>query len=297
VWLGPFFVCLVLLSVRDKDGRDGLAWIWLGVIVVAYTFLNKDNFKPLDKYFLVLIPPMALVISNFLSKFRWRRRHLVLLGVVFVLIFSVFVGLNKSSGEFMPFYPKADYISRATALDWSFYLPITGSSGPAGFYIVFSAVVTAFGLGGVLMLLAMMLHNRKGFSIILVMLLSVSLAYNAFFAQEYLFSSTAPSANRVGKELIGYVQSNNLEQPLFVFRDKAFKYYLLDQYQGMKIINFDMENNEVKVDEVTSAGSTVVVLDFPRLNRDGLLWQALMGCERIKSFSDKGVEMGFVFEC
>jgi len=42
---------------------------------------------------------------------------------------------------------------------------------------------------------------------------------------------------------------------------------------------------------------TVFILDFPQINKESALWVSLLKCKQLFKFSDKGDDLGYVFEC
>lgn len=295
IWLGPFFLFLLLLSLKKVGRKDYLFLIWIFVIIIFYTFVNSDNFKPIERYFAILVAPLSLIIGNYLSKIKLNKKHLMIFSIVF-LFSTITLLMFNGQGDFIPFYPKTAFIQRAIDFEWNFYLPITGSSGPIGFFVNFNVIAYSFIFTSAAAFVLFFMKPRA-FKVLVCLLLAVSISYNFFIVQEYLTSSTTPSVNKVSYELLDYSTTNHLEEPIYVFRNKVFRHYLQDFYDDIRIINFDSEFNQDKVDDIRSNAKTVIVIDFPTMNKESFLWQEINACKKEGEFSDKGVILGYVFIC
>jgi len=299
LWAGPLLLGLFTLSLfRPKKGYV-FAIIWILAIVGFYTFVNRDNFKPIERYFTVLLAPLCIIIGSYLSRLRLSKKEVWLTAAIAVAGLGCFMLLNLR-GDMISFYPKTAFIDNALSLRWNFYMPITGSSGPIGFFVNFRVVAIAFIVvlaSGLALLAAGQERRRAAASAALIIFLSVSLAYNFFFVQEYLFSTTSPSVNRVTQEMIGYAKANGLPEPIYVFRNTALKYYLRDKYTNLNFIDFDIEDNQTRVEDIISRKATVLIVDFPKLNEQSLFWKGLGACRLEKSFTDKGFAMGRIYLC
>jgi predicted membrane-bound dolichyl-phosphate-mannose-protein mannosyltransferase len=298
LWMGPFLLGLSLLAIQKKDSGSRLPLAWLVLIVLFYTLLNKDNFKPIERYFTVLIAPMALLIGNYLSKVRFDKKQILCCILSSILLFSAFFLIN-TKGDIINFYPKQGYIERALSLDWNFYMPITGSSGPVGFYINFYIIAISFILAGLLLALHLGLrlaHMEKASKWLLIALLSVGAAYNLMFVQELLFSPTSPNINQINIDMLDYARAHNLPAPVYIFRNYAWGYYLGDRYGELNYLDFGIENDEGKINEATN-NSTLLIIDFPQINKDSGFWKSLSKCELKAEFEDKGVILGYVYKC
>ena len=58
-------------------------------------------------------------------------------------------------------------------------------------------------------------------------------------------------------------------------------------------IDFGGDENQRKL-ELIERGGTIIVVDFPKINHNSLLWKKFSECKKLKSFYDKGQEVGFI---
>ena len=77
-------------------------------------------------------------------------------------------------------------------------------------------------------------------------------------------------------------------------------YYLKDNYTSF--MNVDtIQNSHERVEEIRNKmkdnGGSVLMVDIPLMNKKGELWQLLMQCTNLFSFSDKKVIIGYIFDC
>ncbi len=299
LWIGPLFIGLLFLSLTKPKKQNLLPWIWIIIIILLYTFINRDNFKPIERYLMVLVAPFSMIGGNYLSRLNLGKKRLLLLIITLLISFSSLLSLN-SNGIFTPFYPKSEFISRVLSLDWNFYLPVTGSSGPIGFYLNFRAVAFGFALSALCILISLILTPKKtrhASAWFITLFLAISLSYNLFIAQEYLLGATAPNINEISRQVIDYSLDHGLNKPIYVFRNYALKYYLRDKYGEINSLDFDIGNDAQEVNKVIETGGTVVVIDFPKINEKSAFWQKLQDCSLVQDFSDKGVKIGYIFDC
>jgi len=298
IWMGPLLIGLLALSLIRPRKQDLLSWIWITLIFVVYTLLNKDNFRPLERYFIILVAPLSMIGGNYLSRLNLNKKHLIVLSALTLISLSTLLALNLK-GDLLPFYPKEAFINRALSLDWNFYLPITGSSGPIGFFLNFGAIAFCFISSVACISLSFIFWSRKRAisAWLIVIFLAISLSSNLFVVQEFLLSSTSPNINKISRQLIDYSLSHELNQPVFVFRNYAFRYYLREKYGDITPIDFELENDEQKVDELVKARGTVIVVDFPKINEKSIFWQKIQTCKLVKNFEDKKLKLGYIFDC
>lgn len=298
IWMGPLFIGLLALSLTKPKKANLLPYLWISVIFLAYTFLNKDNFKPIERYFTLMVAPLAIIGGSYLSKLKLTKMQWVAVAGG-TIIFAMLFGLLNLSGAFVPFYPKTSFFERAVSGVWNFYLPISGSSGPIGFFMNFRILAISF-ISMTILVPRIMILKKKQRSMLLptllILFLSISLAYNLFLTQEFLFSTTSPSVDKISKQIIGYADTNELKEPVYIFRNKALRYYFRDEFQPV-ILDFDIEKNATLVDDVISNSGTIILVDFPKLNEDSLFWKRVMKCNHLAEFSDKGVKMGYILDC
>ncbi len=292
VWLGPLFIGLYLLSWFNRDKRDWLFHAWIAVVFIFFTFVVQDNFRPVERYFLVLLPALAILGSKTLLNFRfWKEKKILIssLAISFLMLFY----LNLSSQTTLPFYPKTNFIDAVTSGNLNVLLPFTGDQGPIGMHVALNGILLVFALSAIS--LALFFIYRK--PILLALFLGVALSHNFIMAEEHLLSLTHPDINKVSKETLDIADSLTLKEPIYIFRNYGYRLYLEQKYSDIRILDFDDEFNATVAQDIIQKHASVIVVDFPTLNKDSLLWKTLQDCTLIQDVKDKGTVLGHIFSC
>jgi hypothetical protein len=296
IWLGPLFLAFLYVAVRDWK-RHALASIWAVLAFFLFTFVYLDATKPIDRYFGILVPPLCMIGGAWISRqetAEWKKIILGSFAAAAVILFAA----NNLPGEYLPFYPKEAYVDKVLGLDFSFMIPITGGSGPIGFYLHAGFVIAGFLLAGILFALSLIKPVDKRF---LMAFLGCAFAFNVVLMSEHLWSVSNPDIDKINKESISYARGNDLKHPLFVFRNPAFKYYLEDTYGGkyrdLTILDYYVFDRADIAQMISEKKPTVIIIDFPRINRDSDFWKAVADCRLLRSFEDKGLTAAYVFDC
>jgi len=305
IWIGPLFLCgIVLFFLRKKDSITTLFFLHALAVFLFFTFVIQDNYRPLEKYFMVLSPALAVITTRALDFCIAKRRHAwALFGAALGMLLLLFA-LNLVPAQTLPFYPKEAFLTAALSGDWSVRMPLLGSSGPIGFYITLSTVALSFALSALLCAGAFVLRKKALLPVFLLTLLGTGLGYSLFLDQQLTLNLAGPDVSAVSHEMKDWLRENKPDDYL-VFRNVAFEHYLKDLYpvqrseEGRPMftrnIDFPAENNAEALEKLD--GKTVAVVNFPAINEYSLLWQRLQQCETLKEFSSKGETLGFISRC
>jgi len=88
---------------------------------------------------------------------------------------------------------------------------------------------------------------------------------------------------------------NELDEPIYVFRNTAIAhFYLKDKYRKLILFDFPERGSE---DLIKRMRGTVLLVNFPPINPDGLIWQKMQTCTNLKTFKSNNQESGYVFLC
>jgi len=294
IWLGPLFLALIFIAFRDWK-KHALPSIWAALVFFVFTFVYLDATKPIDRYFGLLMPPLCMIGGSWIARQKLLKRALVL---SFAISAVVFLAANNLPGDYLPFYPKEAYVDKVLGLDFSFMLPIAGGSGPIGFYLNAAFVVVGFALAGLLFVISQIRRQNKK---LIMAFLGCAFAFNIVLMSEHLWSVSNPDLDAINKEAISFARQNELRQPLFVFRNPSYRYYLEDAYGGryrnITILDYYVFERINIAETIQKQQPTVIVIDFPRINRESDFWKAVADCRPLRSFDDKGQTAGYVFDC
>ncbi|MGV8150744.1 MAG: ArnT family glycosyltransferase [Candidatus Woesearchaeota archaeon] len=323
VWIGPFLIGSYFLKLILFEKKDILMNIWIIVVAIFFTFVVQENFRPLERYFFVILPALSILAANTITKFKFEKKHLVIF-LISTIFFTISFFLLNINNETIPFYPKTEFITKALEFQWNFNVPFTGDQGPIGMNVAFSMIAISFIITATLLVIMayyFLLEKKKEYanfslnkkiknnekkssnkkiskalSYLFLMFLAITFSYNIFMLQEMIFNTTHPNIDKINKETIAYANSVNLKEPVFVFRNNAFKYYIGYKYQNIQMLDFRDEYNMTTIQRIRSGGS-IIIIDFPSINKNSPLWTEINECTKIKEFSDKGQILGHIFEC
>ncbi len=299
IWLSPVLVGFGIEGLM-RWRKYLFECSWIVIVLFAYFILNVEPTKPIDKYLAILIPPLAMIGGALLDELKPRKNHLAFGAVVFVVFSIVFFVLNNLPGDLIDFYPKQAFLDRLSSFSWDFLLPITGSSGPIGFFLNAQFIIISFIIS--MLVFAARFFVRPGMRHwLLIAFLAVGLANNLVLTSEHLFSVSHPSINAVTKDAIAYVNAEKFPDPLYVFRNRGITYYTHEKYGGsyrdITILDFHLLTEQM-TRQIDAQHPTVLFIDFPRVPEDNVVWKHLRtSCTLMKSFADKGVTLGSVYRC
>lgn len=309
-WAGPLFLGLYLLSLFKYEHEDSLIHIWVFVIFLFFTFGVKGNFKPLERYFLVILPTFCIMGGKYLSKFfslyysKFKnkrieiKRDIIKFSAFFLLFLVILFIFNFYNTRTIPFYPKSGFFDSIIALNWSFIVPFTGDQGPIGFYVSFISILVSFALAGLFGMIYLFSKKIKHKALMLILFLAVSFAFNIFMYQEMTFSTTHQNIDAVTKESVAYALNADIKTPVYVFRNYALEYYLQPKYSHIIQLDYNDEYSSPKVDMLLKNGGSLLFIDFPYSSKTSDLWVNITNeCTLNKEFSSKGFTVAYLFVC
>ena len=333
IWFGPLLPLLTIYAVIYKK-IDKLNLVSLLYIILFYLLIIRENSPPIERYWMILLPQASIISANALIGFisDQKNRKIIMLSFATTLIALFVINLQKS--KILSFYPKIQYLEHAINLDWNFLVPITGSSGPLGFYINFITIGAIFGAVGIIIIANIVQARIKKFSYTTFMLSTIiigaSFAYNAFFLQEYLFSSTNPNIISATKQTIEFINTNNLKTPIYYYRNYALFHHFDNKYKSNRtnilpaFDYFNMTNYNKKnlkklretaisqpiyaeliqlqfpndIDELANiTKGTIAIIDFPHTAETEQLAKITKNCKKIKEIQDKNTSLAKIFDC
>ncbi|MDP7180986.1 MAG: glycosyltransferase family 39 protein [Candidatus Woesearchaeota archaeon] len=293
LWVALPFGALFIMGIKKYEKAHFRWYVWVVLLILFYTLFVNDNFSPFDRYFTLLMPAFLFIG---LSKVTVKKPKGWWQSFAFfsILMLVMVVGANQTQ-EQLPFYPKEAYVQRAMSLDWQFLIPFNGGSGPIGFLASFSSIALAFIIASLAVIAYWVLPHKET---TLALLLATSLVLNVYLIEEFAYGTTHPNINQVTKHTIDYVKETTpTDQHLYFFRNWALKLYL-DEYEKTNLDFFnDTSINAGYLQSEFKKGGTIMWVDFPPINKQGPLWEAVNTCTKETSFYSQGVETGMVFRC
>jgi len=319
VWISPLLIGLLLYSALYSKKKKSIFFIWALVVIFFYTFVIQDNFRPIEKYLLITAPALSIIGGEFLSNLSFKRKHLMLLGAATFIWFAFLLIFNLQQGTFIDFYPKSNFLTQALNFNLLLNMPLEGHAGPIGFYVLAGTIFLTFILAGILFIGSLAARKKAAFAYLVILFLGVSLGYNLYLSEEYLIGAVKPNIDKISSDTISYLLKENYNSPLFVFRNIGFEYYLEDRFGRSRdvlgnmcntysdspcidksktyYLDFKDEFDKKTMGLIDKNHPTVAVIDYPQINKQSYLWQRLLRCDLVKTFSDKGTTLGYVFNC
>lgn len=125
-WAGPLFIGLYILALFNFEKKDILLYSWIATVFLFFTFVVQENFRPIERYFMVFLPALCILGGRFLSKIKFDKKQIAFLMVSFLIFFGIILLLNILPSNTIPFYPKINFINSIINLNWNFLVPFTG---------------------------------------------------------------------------------------------------------------------------------------------------------------------------
>ncbi|MBI4144320.1 glycosyltransferase family 39 protein [Candidatus Woesearchaeota archaeon] len=284
LWIALPFGAIFLLGLKNYENKKFKWYAWIVLVLLFYTFIVKDNYKPFDRYFTLLMPALLFIGINELTEINWKKTI-----TYFIIAIIAIILLNTTQTQ-LPFYPKESYFKTITTLSWNFLIPFNGGSGPIGFLASFSGIALAFITSAIALILAI-----KNKTTAISLILAVSFALNLFLIQEFTLGMAHGNINEITKNAINYTKETTpKEQEVFYFRNWALKLYLNDTFP--KLTNLDFFNDTTtNSNHLTKQfkNATIMWIDFPSINKQGALYQTVSQCRAEKTFSNTAT----IFRC
>lgn len=294
VWLSPLLALPVIYGLFKKDifNKYQIWFIYLFLNLIFYLILFDFSTLTVERYFMFWIVPSVLiaaqVISDFLGRQPIHKKVYIFAVVAFVLMAYIILYIPH---DVLPLNPKTAFLDRVKALSFDFLIPFTGGSGPSGFYfsawfIVISWLIAAFSLAG-------SIYAKKIRSSFLAVFIIFGFGYNTLFSNEYLSGSVYGSVDRVAKNTIRYVNSEETIKEVITYYDiGAYYLYLSGKYSS----RFYTAPARDYTPKIQSYRGQYMIVDFPAIDKDGRYWPLISRCPLIKKFQDKKIE-SYVFDC
>jgi hypothetical protein len=246
---------------------------------------------------MVLILP-ATVISSVWAGLRLRLMK-IKDGVIAILCFAMFsavwISISNISHSIVPLNPKSAFVHATTSLHLNVLLPMSGGSGPLGFYVSLLFLFVFWALSLVAFIASVVAKSEKIKKISLIVIATSSLVYAINVSSEYLFGVNYGSAPKVVNDLLSYTLSHDEIKQVVTYND-AGAYTLINSQKYFKRFYSDPAFVEDNKDKLRDYHGFYLVLDFPAINSDSVYAQYFETCKSVYESDDKLMN-GDVFDC
>lgn len=289
IWLSPFLTLPIIYGLfkREIFIKYRVWYVYIFFNVLFYLVIFNFSTLPIERYLMSIIIPAIFVSSDiicpFIKKLKINKKYLLLSIAGFVLLATTTTLINN---EIIPLNPKEAYIDKLTSLDFNFLIPLTGGSGPIGFYasaqfILWTWIICTIGL----------FFNRKDWAVFLFVIFG--LGYNILLSSEFLFGNLYGSVDKITKKSVEYVINNREIGGAITYYD-AGVYYL--KKAGKYDSRFYTAPKRDYTLKITGYRGHYMIVDFPAIDKTSQYWKLISRCKLDNKFTDKYVN-SYIFDC
>lgn len=315
LWATPLLFYFAILSVwkqpeETKEAykkrvleKDLLFILWLVVVFLFYALVISGKAPTFDRYMMPMIPALVILSASFIAKQEWTKKELWIGIISFIIVYIAANIINLTTTKTLV-HNISNYLNAAFAGQWNFLFPYTGSSGPF-FWISFinigSMLIMTLCCGGFI-INSYIKKRNKYVSRVIMLLLAVSLAYNALLISEFIFTPTQPSHTQIVEQINAYIYENKLQQQrMFTsLYQQEVMFYATEKYpfdQKYQYVD-DSIPMEYYQKNLFNSDAIAIILDMPAsVDKSKELWQTLnSNCTRT-DFTEKGRTAAYLFQC
>ncbi len=318
-YLSPLVLLLPLWGTREIWRKTRPLWLYLLAGFLFYFVVFDFSGGALDKYLMFAIVPLVAIGGGVLAHIfgHLEKEHRELPGLpvangegssfrtilqnnwawicVGLIITAVLISFNSVAQIVVPLYPKTAWFSRVLHGEWNVLTPLTGGSGPMGFYISFLFIAASYIVGVLAIVFGWFKKSwRGGLGIILIL---VGLGYNIVFAQELFSGSYNGNSAAVLNESLGYLDAHPEIKKVITYNDigagpllirdlYANRFYAAPQFE---------EGHKVRFADHVAQGGHFLVVGIPPLY-DGFYSDFFSKCDTLFETRHK-VIIGRVYSC
>lgn len=288
---------LYILVFRDKIREHRFWFIYIVYNVIFYFVIFDFTSRTIERYMMFLIIPCSIISGVFLS------RHISFASIkenVWKVLIGVTLGLSPllsllCTYVILPLNPKSAYIAKLTSFDFRFLIPITGGSGPIGFYVPVLFVVLSFVVAVVALVVYRYAKNVDIKKISLTAFVVLGLIYNVVLMSEYGFGTLYGNVDAVSKQVTNYVVNDSKIDEVITYYDTAgYELNVAKKYK--KRFYTDPMFAASNVGKFAEHGGYYSVVDFPEIDKNSVYWKYLSSCATVFTTQDRRVH-GYVFDC
>ena len=285
LWSGPialFFLAVLLTRTKSKDYIRDIHLLFLLSSLFIFLAFNSDQYRPFDRYFMVVIPSMIILMINYGRDIFARlivERKLFLMG--FTLAFSGFLLLGTADHPIVPLEPKPEFVKTFLASLGHVMVPYSSNGGPVGFYVPGFIILVGWAICAALFIISIFSRNKR-FPLLLI---SIVLAFNLCISLYQAGMMDLPNPNEATSHLIENLSGAPLGEEIFVYRNQGMIGYLPPGS------NASVFQTGAFTDAMKNASNfSVIVVDFPKISHSSAIWSEMNGCERVYHSNKFGVE-------
>ncbi len=299
----PGLFVLSLFLINRKNWRAELLLYLLVAVGIAYNLLGKIGIAALDRYLMPIVPVMIILSAKVFTKWRPTRKHIAWGGTAFIIGMLGMVLLN--TGNAYEPHDLAAYGQKALRLDWNFYFPVTGPSGPV-FGVAFSSIMIPLITGSVLILICIYaLRTKKRskkenmkesiYAAALSVFLGILLAQNVFMGVEMAQPVMHPDVSAASSAALTGIRESRLSEGMLFTNTLAAWHYLGKNYSEFIYTGY---YSPQEMQELIKQGGTALHIDYTKRQPDDPYWNIFRAqCHEVGRYSSRGQDIAFVYKC
>ena len=217
VLIGPAAVLALCFAIKEPK-RHLFQILFVASQLLFYTVLFDFTHRTLERYMLVLALPVAVVVGDFFARYATpealrNKRGLILAGILLAIFAGITFGLPKDA---IPLHPKQQFVQKVVHFDFGFLIPISGGSGPIGFFVPTDVTIYAFAL---VTIFSAWFVFRGGDKRLIPSMIVLIFAFALLADQEFAFGALYGNASRLAKQTIAWVNANPEIKHVITYND------------------------------------------------------------------------------
>ncbi len=293
-YLSPLLVVPLIFVSKEIIRKTRVFGLYLVLGFVFYFILFDFSQAALDKYLAFAIVPLVVIAGVILREVFVGSETIPKKSIAGgVIISAILVALNFVHQIVAALYPKSEWFGRVLHGHWNVLTPLTGGSGPLGFYVSFLFIAVSFIVATALAITG--IFKKTWRTPITISILCIGLAYNAVFAEELLFGHINGDAPQVLSETISYIAAHPEIKQVLTYNDTGSgPLSALGVYAGrIYAVPAYEDTYRQKFKEFTGQ---YMVIDIPHIYEGGFYGKFFAGCTTLFE-AVSGKITGRVYEC
>jgi len=289
---GLFLLSLIKIN-KDNFRTEMLLYLLIG-FGIFYNLFNKADVASLDRYLMPIIPAMIILSSKVFSDFKFEKIHLKSATAMFTIGLLCMIGLNTGTEYYT--HNLWDYAEKIVNLEWNFYFPITGISGPV-FGVSMLSILAGLMLGTLYILgLGYAMIKKNDYRMALAIFLGLFLAQNVYMSLELVNPVMHPDVTQASMKAFDYIKKTGADDDMLYTNFLSAAHYLNKDYNHFY---FSLYKTRLEFQKsIQDKGGTGLIVQFTKIKESNEHWKMLKAnCREVKSFSDKGQTLAYVYEC
>lgn len=293
ILLGPWILLAFAAAIRTPK-RHRLLLVFVGLQILFYYVLFDFTHRTIERYLLVFVFPVAALAADYLGSLSISFREFTRRGWMILLVcLALFIGIVLIPKSTLPLHPKEQFVHQILSGRLNFLIPITGGSGPIGFFVPADLTLFAFGL--VLVCLFWMKGKTASRRWLVIPLVTFTLLFSLFTSSEYLFGTLYGNASSLAKQALVFVNNTQAISQVITYNDIG-GWELHESNKYFKRFYLNPEFTATNEKKFSTYQGYYLVVDMPPISVDQKVAKYLATCKEIYHQSDKMLHAR-VYDC